>query len=152
MDEGLADQVVDPNSAEVEVTHAEDGAALSSNAMVPNAAYCTIDGHYTVTWTFKSYLGNVRYRWFHRTNYCRGGGKVRVKSHNDGVRDADFMIQVREVVSKAKSGGGTGQARAYMQRHLESCVIKYGCTASSYPWNRSFINANGTYRHEGSNK
>ncbi|MGW5240692.1 hypothetical protein ACWEOW_17320 [Monashia sp. NPDC004114] len=36
-----------------------------------------------------------------------------------------------------------------IDRHLEYCVIKYGCYADTYPWAQFTIHGNGTWAYTG---
>jgi hypothetical protein len=46
-------------------------------------------------------------------------------------------------------GAGTAKLTVHRQRHLEYCVVKFGCYANTYPWIRLSVTGAGKGSYTG---
>lgn len=92
-----------------------------------------------------SLLGFVLYVYHHRLAWTYSGGAItQVTSRYDYVTQADPVIYIRELVGDSLGPTGGWSIVSFFQRHIEYCVISYGCYANTYPhiWLTAY--ANGT--------
>lgn len=123
-------------------------AARSSNCTAASAVARWVD----VWYTKKSLLGFTLYRYHQKVGYCTNRGIVtKWRYRYDYVTDADSVIYVREQLVNQKNGAGTSSAWSHMQRHIEYCVVKYGCYANTYPWSKITVRGDGSYSYTGDN-
>lgn len=98
-----------------------------------------------------SLLGFSLYKWHHYVAWCGNGSVVTGwQNRYDYVTDVNSVIYVRELVVNQASSPGSWQAWSHMQRHLEYCVVRYGCYANAYPWSKIYVYGDGRYTYEGS--
>jgi len=131
----LARVVVDPSRTTITRTFSpnlvEHGSGLKAAGPVSTNELCA---WVSVTITVETILGFDLFKWKHRAESCMDGANVtRWTSRYDQMDYADPTIYVRNLESHA-SGVPAYQAFSHMQRHLEQCVVKYGCYANWYPW------------------
>ena len=139
----LAASVPDPSQpVEASVASSDETTALSAR----------VCGAWVDVWFRKrSLLGSTIYRWHHKVVYCRSGGRVSSwQSRYDYLTDADSIVQVRGLVANQASGTGGTSAWSHKQRHLEYCVVKYGCYANTYPQSKITVRGDGSYSYSGS--
>lgn len=103
-----------------------------------------------MTYTQRSALGSIIYKWqkWVTVNYT-GSAVTKVLERYDWLPSAQGMVKVREITASSQFGVGTWKYVTRLQRHLEYCVVQYGCYADTYPWARFKIYGNGTYWYEG---
>jgi len=90
------------------------------------------------------------YVWHHKIVYGTTTSKItKWQNRYDYLTSAQSIIQVREKTVNQKSATGSYTGWSRIQRHLEYCVVKYGCYANTYPWPKITIKANGTYTYKG---
>ena len=144
----IAAQVPDPTAAVTSGTRTGD--AASSDLVAARASTC---GHWVDVWFRKrSLLGDTLYKWHHRVVYCRTARRVtHWQNRYDYRTAASSIVQVRERTTNQQGGIGTSAAWSHLQRHLEFCVVKYGCYASLYPWSRITVYGAGGYDYTGDN-
>ncbi|WP_341720531.1 hypothetical protein QQG74_13035 [Micromonospora sp. FIMYZ51] len=140
----LARVVADPSRTTVTKRFSPNLAENGSGAKVvgPYAA-SELCGWVVVTVTVETILGFDLFVWNHRAEACMDGTNVtRWLLRYDQMIYADPTIYVRNLDSHV-SGTPASQATSVMQRHLEQCIIRYGCYANWYPW--SAITYYGNY-------
>lgn len=104
-----------------------------------------------IKYTQRSLTGSVIYTYATYTQYCRDGAKVlRWEARYDYLAASSSVVYWREQVVNQYAGLGTYTAWSHFQRHIEYCVVKYGCYANTYPWIKTTVRANGTYSYSGS--
>lgn len=107
---------------------------------------------YTVVLRHRSLLRSTIYRYGHRVHYCIAGGKVtKWRARYDFLQSASFPVkwrdQILNVYTRLSSPAST--AESTYQRHIELCVIKYGCYADIYPWSRLKVTGTGGKSYKG---
>jgi hypothetical protein len=99
-----------------------------------------------VTITVKTLLGFDLFKWTHMVGACFDGYNVTsVYERYDYLNYADPTIYVRELQSSVTPLGY--EVRSFMQRHLEQCVIRYGCYANWYPYSTVILWGDGYWNY-----
>jgi hypothetical protein len=129
----------------------ETGRTSGRRAQAAAAATC---GRWVDVWyRRRSLLGSTIYVWHHRVEYCSTPAAVtRWQTRYDYLTNVAAVIYVRERVVDTQTGLGTVNASSHLQRHLEYCIVKYGCYANSYPWARITVHPGGTYTSTGASR
>lgn len=144
-DPTVASQVPDPSvPAEITIT---EGVAPSKDAVV-SAALANSCGHWVyVDLTKKSSLGNTIFKWRHYVQYCRNGSAVTSwQTRTDYLLEAQSGVYLRDEGSTFwQTGIGTSKATSFRQRHIEYCIIRYGCYQNLYPWSKIWVYGGGGY-------
>ncbi len=146
-DRTLAVSVPDPAAVTTGVTHGRTVDAAARLA-AKTAGSC---GWWVDVWyKQKSLLGSTIYVWHHKVVYCKTTKKItKWQNRYDYLSSEQSIVQVRGLTVNQKSATGSYSAWSHLQRHLEYCVVKYGCYANTYPWSKITIKANGTYTYTG---
>ncbi|MFI6229580.1 hypothetical protein ACIBCR_19955 [Micromonospora echinospora] len=119
------------------------GTTAPKRAVTPLAETC---GWVEVTITVYTVLGFDLFKWTHHAGACHNGINItRWTERYDRMDYADLTVYVRDLVINSAGGTPAAQTASTMQRHLEQCVIKYGCYANWYPWSTIYLFGNGTY-------
>lgn len=151
-DPALAAQVPDPQGLTSGVTRSTLSSTATRVASTKTTAAATAScGHWVDVWfKQKSLLGSTIYIWHHRVDYCRTSAKVtKFTNRYDYLTHAQSIVVVRGLTVNQKGGTGTYTAWSHLQRHLEYCVVKYGCYANTYPWSKITVKASGSYTYKG---
>lgn len=92
-------------------------------------------GHWYLAWfKKKSLLGFTLYNYYQRAFYCKTSTKItKWQSRKDYWTDPTSVAYWKKLVRNEKRGIGTSKAVTTKMRHIELCVVKYGCYASLYP-------------------
>lgn len=129
-DKELAAKVIDPDRTKVEVEPAKPLAIQPSDATMAECCYWA-----RVTVTAKSLLGFDLFRWSHYVEFCIANGQVtRWLTRYDQMLYADATVYVRDLVVNSVTPTPAFSSTSTMQRHLEQCVVRYGCYTNHYPW------------------
>lgn len=131
----LARVIADPSRTTVTKTFSPNLAENGSSPKIAGPyAVNELCGWVVVTVTVETILGFDLFIWNHRAEACMDGTNVtRWLLRYDQMIYADPTIYVRNLDSHV-SGTPAYQATSVMQRHLEQCIIRYGCYANWYPW------------------
>lgn len=92
-------------------------------------------------WTKHSLLGSVQYHWNLLVYYCREPNKYNGKitkmlSAQDWVTNAQTNVQIEGIPAQGdipRRASDGSQGSWFRQRHIELCILKYGCYANLYP-------------------
>lgn len=98
------------------------------------------------SWRKKSLVGQTLYVWNHYMQFCHTSTKMtQWQASYDYVSQASSVIDVRERIVNYESPVGYNSMFAHIQRHLEYCILQYGCYANTYPWDRVtlYVSLNG---------
>ncbi|MGI5239361.1 hypothetical protein [Dactylosporangium sp. CA-139066] len=145
----LADEVPDPstNLAAMDVSGGD-----ASPVYTIDATSCW---HVTVTVRRRSLLGSTLYKWHHYVEWCgtSSGKKVtKWRQRYDYVTNASSVVYVRELNAESHSSTPVyNVATSFRQRHIEYCVVKYGCYTSHYPHSKIWVYWWGGYAYTASN-
>lgn len=150
-DPAIADQIIDPRPSGVEsgVTEGVDESYAEAGPPEPTVTYC---GAYLDVWyTHKSLLGSTIYTWHHKVVYFRIPNQrvTKWQARFDFLGYHQSIVHVEELVADTQWGIGTFTAHSYKQRHIELCVLKYGCYADLYPHSQLNVNANAGTSYSG---
>ena len=146
----LAAQVPDPTDAGTVTQQAGTNIASERSGALTAATTC---GEWVrVVYTKRSLTGSVIYAYGHYVQYCRNGSAVtRWESRYDYLAQSSSVVYWREPVVNKQAGVGTSSAWSHFQRHIEYCVVKYGCYANTYPWSKITVYGKGGYTYTGAN-
>lgn len=145
-DPDLAAQVPDPRPAATE-SGAVSGKVTGDLTALASA---TCNWYYYAWYRKRSLLGFTMYKYYHRAYYCKTSQEItKWQVREDYWRDVTSVAYWRELVQNSKAGIGTSTATTTRQRHIELCVVKYGCYSSLYPWVTLKIRANGNNTYSG---
>jgi len=138
----IAAQVPDPEAPE----------ESSVSAKAPTGSTIDACGWWVdVGYRKRSLLGFTLYVFHHYLQYCLSGSAVASwQARYDYLTNVDSVIYQREQVPNQQAGLGSYTAWSHIGRHLEYCVIRYGCYANTYPWSKIWVNAGGYYWRTGS--
>jgi hypothetical protein len=138
----VAAQVVVPSEVEVVDVAAEPALAGAS------ASGCTYADRYV---NYPSTFHATKVTWHVRVDWCYNGKTVYNIRHYDymgedggGVADYKGM----QINSLTYPGKVHYEANLAKQAHIQFCVVKYGCYANMYPYQRFTLGNNGSYRVE----
>lgn len=147
----LAAQVPDPTDPGTVTQHV--GTRVVDAPAVSALTAATTCGHWVrITYTKRSLTGSVIYAYGHYVQYCRNGSAVtRWESRYDYLAQSSSVVYWREQVVNKQAGIGTSSAWSHVQRHIEYCVVKYGCYANTYPWSKITVYGNAGYSYTGAN-
>lgn len=96
--------------------------------------------------THKSLFRSTIYKWHHVVRYCMRSTAVgKWLNRYDYISDQDFVVYVRELYPNEQGGIGSDRAWSFKQRHIELCVLKYGCYASLYPRSKLTVDQTGQF-------
>jgi hypothetical protein len=146
----IAAHVADPASVEVGsrlVTGSElpDGvqARASATGATPMALYC---GAWRDVWiTKKTLLGFTAYKFHQYMRWCYDFRNVTViQNRYVYLSEVDGNFYFRRITADNNSPVPGAEVYSYMQGHMENCILKYGCIASTYPWTKIWARNNGT--------
>ncbi|MGV9785821.1 hypothetical protein ACWEIK_00930 [Streptomyces sp. NPDC004673] len=141
--EQLAEIMPGPNAqlsvpGEVVTTPAETDVEPGTNGISPRITGGTWKMTH-ITYTHRSYSGDIifRYHTYARFNY--GGGKVRAwgERYDDFTNESSSVMQVKigaKRITDTKSATPANSASSKMKREVDLCVLKYGCYATLHPW------------------
>ncbi len=146
-DPALAAQVPDPAGVTTGVSKGRTAVPVTARA-AKTLGSC---GWWVDVWyKQKSLLGSTIYIWHHKVVYCKTTKKItKWQNRYDYLTHEQSIVAVRKLTVNQKSAVGAYSAWSHLQRHLEYCVVKYGCYANTYPWAKITIKANGTYTYKG---
>lgn len=97
-----------------------------------------------------SLLGSTIYNWHHYVEWCGSGDAVTQWGQRyDYVTDAQGIIYQRERTLDQKSPLPRSTATSHISRHMEYCVVRYGCYASTYPWSKLTLHPDGRTDRQG---
>jgi hypothetical protein len=135
----VAASVPDPEAA-------PEAARSSSNAAVAGALTTWVN----VSYRQRSLLGTTIYRWHHYVEFRRTGTAVTGWiTRYDFLTDTDFVIEMNALeVDRAGATGGAS-SWSHMQRHLQYCILKYGCYSNNHPWSRIVVRGDDSYSYSG---
>jgi hypothetical protein len=144
----IAGQVPDPKDpGQSGVTHGSPSPSVAITASIS----C---GWWVDVWFRRqSLLGSTIYVWHHYVQYCLyyNSRIASWQARYDYLTSAQSLVYVRELVVNQQAGLGTFTAWSHLQRHLEYCVVHYGCYANVYPWSKIWVNASGGWSYQGHN-
>lgn len=133
-------KVADPDRTKIEVEPAQP---LPGTADAGINAECCYWARVTVT--VYTVLGFELFKWSHYVEFCINNGLVsRWLTRYDQMLYADPTIYVRDLVVNSVTATPAYSSTSTMQRHLEQCVIRYGCYANWYPW--AWMRPQGNYQ------
>jgi hypothetical protein len=145
----LADEVPDPstNEAAADVLAEDTGPIYTTEA-----ATCY---YVNVGVRRRSLLGHTLYVWHHYVEWCgtSSGKKVtKWRQRYDYVTNASSIVYVRGLTAESHSSTPVyNVATSFRQRHIEYCVVKYGCYTSHYPHSKIWVYWWGGYAYTASN-
>lgn len=148
-DPALARVVMDP--ARTTVSHryvAADGTTLAGPVAPAAAAMVAEQCGVGVQSTITAYTigGFVFFRWTHLATVCIDLISVtRWWERYDRANYLDPTLYFQQLVGDSASPTPSRSAFSYRQRHLEQCVIKWGCFANYYPWSEITLNGDGSW-------
>jgi hypothetical protein len=152
----LAKVVADPSRTTITRTSSAGtqdllaGRKPAGGAGVSGIEYC---GNWIeVTVTVYTVLGFVLFRWMHHAGYCIDydvGVVTRWESRYDRLIEADPTIIFLGVTADSASPVPSSPAVSTMQRHLQQCILTYGCWANWYPWAQTYAWGNGSWGFRG---
>ncbi len=163
---GLLDQVPDPAASTPVVVDTGVSDRVGVNVDASGLADPSPDAQSTtgcstsstarwvdVWFTMKSWLGSTIYTWHHRVDYCTKDGNVtKFLDRYDYLTNAQAQIEMKQLEVNQSGGVGTSSAWSHKQRHLQACLLKYGCWANYHPWSKITVNGDGTYSYTGEKK
>jgi hypothetical protein len=134
---------------------------LSAQDVLPEdtGAIYTIDAtkcwYVTVSVRRRSLLGHTLYRWHHHVEWCGSSSTKKVTKwlqRYDNVTSASSIVYVRELTAESHSSTPIyNVATSFRQRHIEYCVVKYGCYTSHYPHSKIWVYWWGGYTYTSAN-
>jgi hypothetical protein len=138
----VAATVPDPNGPEVEgLAATSEPGPLVNAGPVPFATSCKTA---TGTYTHKSLLGFVIYKYHHKASWCYNGTKTtKVYNRTGWLSNTDGTVKDLGVEVSWVDGVNTSMARSFYQKQVEHCVLKYGCYATTLPRVKLFLYADG---------
>lgn len=146
----LADQVADPTSVGTWTEASGDNAdGIDSSKVNPDGTTC---GHWYDVWFKKfSILHSTVYTWHHKIVVCwiYGDRVTSWVSRTDYLSQAQSMVQFEKLIAESHYIGGHGVATSFRQRHIELCILKYGCYQNLYPWSEIWIGPSGGHGYKG---
>ena len=99
----------------------------------------------------RSLLGSTLYVYHHKVVYCRTRSRItRVQARPDWWTDPDSVAYWRRLSDNQLYGTGSGRVYTKKQRHIEFCLVRYGCYQNFYPWIGLTVRANGDHSYRGS--
>jgi hypothetical protein len=150
----LAKVVADPKRTTVVRTVSPDLedflAGKRPAGAIQGVEYC--GGWIEITVTVKTLLGFTLFKWMHHGGFCIDydvGVITRWESRYDRLIEADATI-----VNVGLTGNWASQLPASpgvtgMQRHLQQCILTYGCWANWYPWGEGWLWGSGSWGYRG---
>jgi hypothetical protein len=126
----------------------ETGFTRAGGGAHPNIETTTYCGWIEIRITAYSLLGFKFFAWTHHAGYCTDLETIRRWSGRyDRMNYADPTINLLERNVDYASRVPTFAATSTMQRHLQQCVLTYGCWANWYPWSTINIYPEGTFTY-----
>lgn len=150
-DPQIAASVPDGKAPPTITSGSEDATPLTANreSVVALATACK---SYWVNYYYKSALGSTIYQWQKYVTACYNGSTVTsIQDRYDWLPQRQTMVNMRERTIDTQSGVNTWTYNSRIERHLEYCVVKYGCYADTYPWAQFKVYGNGTWWYTGAN-
>jgi hypothetical protein len=112
---------------------------------IANTIYC---GWIEIRITAYTLLGFKLFAWTHHAGYCTDFETIRRwNGRYDRMAYADPTVEMLDRKVDYFSAMPTFQATSTMQRHLQQCVLKYGCWANWYPWSTIYIWPDGYFSY-----
>lgn len=142
----LAAKVADPDNVKIEVdAPPELEAALANPSAVAPLGECCY--WIKVTITQRTVAGFDLFKWVHYIEFCLEPMShiTRWVQRYDYLEYADGTIQPRNLVVDSATPAGGFSITSMKQRHLEQCVVQYGCYANWYPWSQIGVRADGLW-------
>jgi hypothetical protein len=122
-------------------------ASLSASAAAASTAWKWVD----VWYSHKSLLGSTIYRYHTYVKFQYNGTKVTAwGTRYDYLSNEQDIVQLGDRILNQKTGVPASSATSTMKRHVELCVISYGCYANLYPYIKIKVKGNGSYTYSGS--
>jgi hypothetical protein len=147
----LAAKVADPGNVKVAVDGPPGLKALVGPGNARPTGAIDAEGCWWIRVTITSYslLGFDLYKWAHYIEFCLEPMShiTRWVTRYDQMLYADNTIYVRELVANSATPAGTFAITSTMQRHLEQCVVRFGCYANHYPWSSIHVRADGLWAY-----
>jgi hypothetical protein len=149
----LAATVADPSqmtftTTVVQGAPEETGLTRGSGRAHPNIETTTYCGWIEIRITAYSLLGFKFFAWTHHAGFCTDLETIRRwNGRYDRMDYADPTINMLERKVDYASRVPTFAATSTMQRHLQQCVLTYGCWANWYPWSTVNIYPDGTFTY-----
>lgn len=146
----VAAQVPDPTDLGT-VTQQAGIKTEDSKRVMALAAVTTCGNWVRVVYTKRSLTGSVIYAYGHYVQFCRNGSAVtRWESRYDYLAQSSAVVYWRGQLVNQQAGIGSWSAWSHFQRHIEYCVVKFGCYSNAYPWSKITVYGNGGYSYTGS--
>ena len=147
-DPAIAGQVVDPR---------DEGASGAESGRTPATVATARRARGSCNWWYRAWfrkrslLGATMYVYHHKVVYCRTRHRITAwQARPDWWTDPDALASWRRLTDNQAYGAGTATAFSKKQRHVEFCVVRYGCYQNFYPWIGLTVRANGNNTYRGS--
>ncbi|WP_203906633.1 hypothetical protein [Rhizocola hellebori] len=101
-----------------------------------------------VTITVRTLLGFVLYKWMAHYGFCidfQVGVVSRWDAYYDRLSEVDPTIVATAPATTWSSPMPNSPAVRGSQRHLQQCVLTYGCWANHYPWSEVWVWGTGSW-------
>ncbi|MGI8702077.1 MAG: hypothetical protein ACR2JU_12895 [Nocardioidaceae bacterium] len=102
---------------------------------------------------FKHYslLHTTIYAWHHKVVYCLIWNQqiTSWQARFDFMSYASSVVDVGSLTANSQWGLHSMRAYSFKQRHVQLCVVKYGCYANLYPHSEIWVGAVGRWGYSG---
>jgi hypothetical protein len=130
----IAAHVADPASVEV-------GSRLVTGSELPDGAQTRASA--TGATPMALYCGACKFHQYMRWCYDFRNVTV-IQNRYVYLSEVDGNFYFRRITADNNSPVPAAEVYSYMQGHMENCILKYGCIASTYPWTKIWARNNGT--------
>ncbi len=134
---------------------AVSGRPTSPTGIVRNAPVTSLSGttycrNVDVAYSHSTVFGELLYTWHHVIGFCYNGSTVGSFSPRyDYTSDRDSSMVIQELNRNDHWGENTSESYSILGRHIQQCVLNYGCITNDYPHSTIHTNANGGYTYSG---